>query len=306
MKDQLQAALSAYGVVPVDDWRDADLVHLFQDFILTTDNVRSFRFPALFQILYSETPLVVSTDDLFFTDRPDLISHPRFYGLHHRTNRWMLERADAIAAYSESVAREIGRYVDSTDLHVVHLAVDDRFCPTTSNTDTWTRDDQFVFHASLASKRKNPEAIVAVAERLDEQFVIAGTGWEEIVPERLRRRSVDALGYVSDDRLAELYRQATVFYFPTRHEGFGLPVLEAMASGTAVVTTTAYSVPEVVGDAAIQCHPEDVDAHVEQIRSLLHDDERRAAIERAALKRADQFSWDRAATETMAVYRELL
>jgi glycosyltransferase involved in cell wall biosynthesis len=116
-------------------------------------------------------------------------------------------------------------------------------------------------------------------------------------------RRVELAGYVEHEGLASLYRGAACLVFPSRYEGFGLPVLEAMASGTPVVATTAGAVPEVAGEAAILVEPGDPAALAEGIGQALADRERFVA---AGLERARQFSWAEAARRTLAVYRELL
>jgi len=131
----------------------------------------------------------------------------------------------------------------------------------------------------------------------DQRLVIAGSGWADEIPNDLD--NVEAPGYVPEDELVDLYHRASVFYFPTLHEGFGLPVLEAMA----VVTSDVYSVPEVTGDAALLFDPDDTAAHAEAIRDLLSDGERRHTLAERAVARADEFSWKQAAAETKAVYR---
>jgi glycosyltransferase involved in cell wall biosynthesis len=167
-------------------------------------------------------------------------------------------------------------------------------------------DQGYVLHVSLASERKNPEAVVELAERLDERFVVAGSGWEKEIPRRLRSDNVELKGYVPESELIELYQGASVFYFPTRHEGFGLPVLEAMAAETAVVTSDVYAVPEVTGDAAILCDPEDVDAHLSHVRRLLGNDAERRDLARRATERASEFTWARAASDTERIYESVL
>jgi alpha-1,3-rhamnosyl/mannosyltransferase len=111
-------------------------------------------------------------------------------------------------------------------------------------------------------------------------------------------------GRVDDAALRGLYRDAAVFLFPSRYEGFGLPPLEAMGSGTAVVAADAASVPEVVGDAAVLVPPGDSVALAEAVAGLLAHPDRRAAYAAAGRERAAAFSWDRAAAETVRVYRE--
>jgi len=114
---------------------------------------------------------------------------------------------------------------------------------------------------------------------------------------------VDLAGHVQREELAALYRGAACLVFPSRYEGFGLPVLEAMASGTPVVATAAGAVPEVAGDAAILVEPGQPEAIADGVRRALADRERLVA---AGLQRASQFSLTETARRTLAVYRELL
>ena len=109
-------------------------------------------------------------------------------------------------------------------------------------------------------------------------------------------------GIVSDDQLIELYQHAAVFVFPSRYEGFGLPVLEAMGCGCPVVSSNASSLPEVVGTAGLLRDPSDVDGFAEDITSLLSDAPRRDQLRDYGLTRAAQFSWERTARELVALY----
>lgn len=181
---------------------------------------------------------------------------------------WIFDNCDRIVAISESVKSALTNEFPESKIDVVRHGVDARYRtegPPASD------EDPFVLHVSLAAKRKNPAAIVKVANRLDHRFVIAGSGWDEHVPDRPETKNVEIMGYVPEDELVDLYKRAAVFYFPTLHDGFSLPVLEAMAAGCAVVTSDVYSVPEVADDAAVLCDPHDTDAHVEAIERLLEE-----------------------------------
>lgn len=296
---ELQDALCARGVEPVSDWRQADVVHLFEVNFLTTDTITSFKFPELFRIIRSSTPLVISTDDLYFSGDPSLTVRPRLYGLNQTLQRHLFERADALIAISESVEGRLRWHVKSTPIHVVRHGVEDAY----RREDT-PAGDPFVLHVSLAAPRKNPDAVVEVARRLDHRMVVAGSGWDERIPDTAG--NVETPGFVPEADLIDLYRDAGVFYFPTRHEGFGLPVLEAMAANTAVVTTDAYAVPEVAGDQAVLHDPDDVEAHVTSIERLLANDEERRALAQGAYERAAQFTWLKSARQTEAVYRDVI
>ena len=112
--------------------------------------------------------------------------------------------------------------------------------------------------------------------------------------------------YVSDQDLVSFYNAADVFAFPSLYEGFGLPVLEAMACGTPVVASNAASLPEVVGDAGLLADPHSSEALAKTIASVLEDSELAAELSRRGLERARQFTWERTARGTLAVYHSLI
>jgi len=116
-------------------------------------------------------------------------------------------------------------------------------------------------------------------------------------------KHVRFLGFVPDDTLAVLYRLAAVFVFPSLYEGFGLPPLEAMASGTPVVTSNVSSLPEVAGDAAILVDPYEVGSIVDGVRRVLTDPQLAAELRRKGLVRARDFSWERSVSRTHEIYR---
>jgi len=142
------------------------------------------------------------------------------------------------------------------------------------------------------------------------QLVIVGRRlwlWREILQEISRQpwsRDVITTDYVADEELPALYRGAAAFVYPSLYEGFGLPPLEAMACGTPVVTSNTSSLPEVVGEAALQVDPYDEGALARAILDLLNDQALRARLAAAGPAQARKFTWRAAAAKTLGLYRE--
>jgi glycosyltransferase involved in cell wall biosynthesis len=137
-----------------------------------------------------------------------------------------------------------------------------------------------------------------------------GAGWlEEALPAYIAELDISdrvhLLGYVSEARLKWLYQNCYAFVYPSLFEGFGLPVLEAMSQGAAVITSDASSLPEVSGDAAIQVSPTDTELLMEAMTRLQADSELRANLQQRALRRAAGFSWEDSARKLLDIYREV-
>jgi glycosyltransferase involved in cell wall biosynthesis len=173
----------------------------------------------------------------------------------------------------------------------------------------------FVLAVGTLEPRKNLPRLVAAYELLDEGLqrehpivVVGDIGWQ--VDETIMRLlslgdRCALLGRVSDAVLAELYRRCAVFCYPSLYEGFGLPVLEAMAAGAAVLTSNVSSLPEVGGDAVLYADPLDSASIAHELRRALLDPQLRAALGRAARERAALFSWDATAEIVLGVLRSV-
>jgi len=148
--------------------------------------------------------------------------------------------------------------------------------------------------------RKRPLLAAEVARSCGRRLVVVGPERDAALAAELRRRGADVRGFVERDDLVRLYQEAAALVFPTRYEGFGLPVLEAMASGTPVVATPDAAVKEVGGEAVAYAEPE---AFVETVQRVLDDPK---PWSQAGLERARRFSWEETARRTVAVYREAI
>jgi glycosyltransferase involved in cell wall biosynthesis len=253
-------------------------------------------------------PAVLMIHDLSFDRLPELMGFQdrlSFGALVPRS----VKRAERVLTVSEwSRADIVDRYrLDEDRVVVTGNGLDPAFSQTGARPD---RPPYLLFVGALQPRKDPVVALEALARLPDDlQLVMAGPlkrGMGEVMAavERLGLTSrVQLCGYVPQSELAGLYRGADCMMFPSRYEGFGLPVLEAMASGTPVVATTAGAIPEVAGDAAVLVPTGDSEALADGVQKALANREQLVA---AGLERARRFQWGEVARRTLAVYEELL
>ncbi len=270
-------------------------------------------------------PLVLTVHDLSCFDHPE--THPvERVRLMQRNMPAAIEKADHIIVVSDASGEALRRWfsVDPARITTTHLAADSRFEPRGYEalapllSDLGVTPGGYVLSVGTLEPRKNLSTLFAayggLPSALRKRFplVVAGMkGWgtEGLLKSAeglMRRGELQFLGYVPDNLIAPLYAGATTFCYPSRYEGFGLPVLEAMASGVPVLTSNQTSLPEVVGDAGVMVDPDDVDGMSEYLLRLLEDRAYAAELRHRGLVRAHTFSWDRCANETVKVYQKVL
>jgi glycosyltransferase involved in cell wall biosynthesis len=240
-------------------------------------------------------PAVLTVQDLSFERDASLMGHKDravFRAVVPRSVR----RAARVLAISQRTKRDLVELygVPEDKVVVTLLGVDPAFRPGADGLGT------YLLFVGAIQDRKDPLAAAAAASSLGLPLVAVGPEKDRALAEQLRVAGVDVRGYVPKDELARLYRDAAALVLPSRYEGFGLPVVEAMASGTPVVAAPDEALQEVAGDAAVFAPPEELAAGVEQ---ALAD---RARLVAAGLERARRFSWEETARRTLSVYRELL
>ncbi len=173
--------------------------------------------------------------------------------------------------------------------------------------------EKMILHVGAIQERKNISRLVKAFDAVpaDWRLVLAGSagfGAGEILREienSPSRARISVTGYVSNNEMARYYSQASIFAFPSLDEGFGMPVLEAMRAGVAVVAGNRSAVPEVCGNAALLVDALDTQALAQALDSLAKNPEKRAQLQQLGTKRANEFNWTRAAEQTWAVYQEL-
>ncbi|MCG8440962.1 MAG: glycosyltransferase family 4 protein [Caulobacterales bacterium] len=268
-------------------------------------------------------PLVVTVHDL------GPLTHPEFFT---NTRPWVMERslaqtvrqADAIICVSKATADEV-RSVVGRDLgdrvRVVYEGVSPAFFEPAdeSSLDRLPglpdAETPFILATGKIGPRKNIQGVLAAMAELKDVIphhlvLVGGDGWDAdaalagLADPALQRR-VHMIGYVGDDQLRALYHRAALYVHPSLYEGFGLTVLEAMATGTPVVTSDRSALPEVAGDAARLVDPTDPAALAAAIRDICEDAALRDTLISRGIERARAFRWDECARQVAGVYREV-
>jgi alpha-1,3-rhamnosyl/mannosyltransferase len=238
-------------------------------------------------------PSVVTLHDLHFERDPSvmsLVDRLTFKAVVPRAAK----RADQVIAVSERTKRDaIALYgVRPEKVTVIPHGVDPLFSPVDGP------HGGYLLFVGAVQARKSPLAAAEAAAAVGLPLVVAGPEKEPALARKLRSAGVDVRGWVDQPELVELYRGAAAVLLPSRYEGFGMPVLEAMASGVPVVLSDDAALREVAGDAGV--YAEDGD-FAGAVRRALAD---RPRFVRAGLERAEAFSWERTARLTVEVYRK--
>jgi glycosyltransferase involved in cell wall biosynthesis len=236
-------------------------------------------------------------------------STPDFRARFAEQARDAAERANMIIAVSEFTRSQVISLlgVAPEKVRVVHHGVRALDYPAVERR-------KIVLNVGAIQKRKNIARLVEAFETVDRSWTLVlsgscGYGSGEIlarIAASPARERILIPGYVSPQDLAGWYAKAAIFAFPSLDEGFGMPVLEAMAAGAPVVTSNRSALPEVVGDAAILVDPEDIEAMCQALRDLTQKEALRNELSDRGRARARLFTWEKAVAETWNLYRELL
>ncbi len=272
--------------------------------------------------LFSKVPLVVSVHDVSFLEHPQYFTRFRATQLK-MTVRKTAERAAAILTPSEFSRTAILRHyrLDERKVVVVHNAVASEFRPIDRQTAQaavlrkFGIPGPFVLMVGDLQPRKNHlgllkafEEVVRAHPHLKHRLVFVGkeTWYSKDLHRAVEQSGVAGrvhfAGFVEDADLVQFYGACDLFVFPSFYEGFGLPILEAMACGRAVASSNTTAMPEVADAAGLLFDPSSTEQMVRAIRDVLLDPELRARLERLGSHRASLFSWERAAERTLEVY----
>jgi glycosyltransferase involved in cell wall biosynthesis len=253
-------------------------------------------------------PAVATFHDLFVLTGE--YSTPEFRTRFADQARHAAARADMVIAVSEFTRGQVISLlgVEPARVRVVHHGTRALAFP------GQVARQKVILNVGAIQKRKNIVRLVEAFEAVDPSWRLvligsSGYGAAEIharIAASPAAERISVLGYVTPEELAAWYARAMIFAFPSLDEGFGMPVLEAMAAGTPVMTSNRSALPEVAGDAALLADPEDTGALVHALRRLVEDEDLRSRLSQLGTEHAKLFTWKKAVDETWNVYLDLL
>ncbi|MDA8016207.1 MAG: glycosyltransferase family 4 protein [Thermoanaerobaculia bacterium] len=270
---------------------------------------------------------VVTIHDIIHLLHPEFL--PNRFAFHYaeRMIRRSLQRGDRILTVSHNTKKDLERHFgyDGRKIEVIHNGIEDLFHEQLEDAELarWMkqlglREGRYLLFVGNPKPHKNLDRVVQAYARAVElhdfphQLVCVGdrSGLEFRIRQRAEQFGLGdrivLLGHVAQEALPAIYQGAALFLYPTLYEGFGLPVVESMASNTPVITSNTSALKEIAAGYATLVNPLDVEGMARAIVKCLTNDDHRSSLARMGLRRSKDFSWRRAAEKTLAVYRQVL
>lgn len=246
-------------------------------------------------------------------------SHPTIVSNQERRLEWVRQECDAVITDSQATAQDVMHYlhIPKEKLHIAYPGIDPRYQSPAPNDVSrieaeYNLSSSYILSVGTQEPRKNLQRLLAAYSLLREkaksgatipELVLVGNqGWAEKIH---ADAGIRMLGFVPDEDLPALYSGAAAFVYPSLYEGFGFPVLEAMAAGCTVITSDRGSLKEVVGDAAALIDPEDIEDICHQMERVTTDAGVRKEFIKKGKEQAAQFTWKKTAEEVLKVYNSL-
>ncbi|RYZ60598.1 MAG: glycosyltransferase family 1 protein [Proteobacteria bacterium] len=295
--------------------------HLWEQFVLPKlakkHKIDILHSPANMAPMFYSGASVVHIHDLCFVVNPQWYSYT-FHTAYNIAIPRLAKKATRVITNSNNSRNDLLQFynVDASKVRLIYWAVDQTFgARETNSTESVTESDYILYVGSL-EPRKNIGNLIEAFERmrtrnpdLKTKLVLIGGESPLFADVRLQiktyHQDVVFKGFVSDEELRQYYRQAQAVAYPSLYEGFGLPPLEAMASGAPVVTSNTSSLPEVVGNAALMVSPYDCDQLAETLALIVRDPLLRREMRARGYEQVKKFNWYRVARNILAVYYEV-
>jgi len=291
------------------------LAHLWTHFVLPFKDGEVLFCPANVAPLFApkSKKLVVTIHDVAFLAYPKSFSS--FFRIYYRlVMPFVVRRADRIITVSQYSRNEIEKYYPDAKgkIEVVYLGVQKEF----QKIEDIKKKNQLLYVGSM-NERKNFIGVLKAFELLDKKdykLLIVGNfssnfaideSSRNVIKSAQQNKNVEFKNNVCDEELVRMYNESKLFIFPSFYEGFGLPVLEAMACGTPVVCSATSSLPEVGGDSVVYCDPYEVSDIKKKIVLVLDDEDLQKQMSKKGLDRAKEFSWQKSADWHIKIFEDV-
>ena len=249
---------------------------------------------------------ITTVHDVSFLRFPE--SFPKkIIDVHKRRLYWVKKECDLVIADSASTKKDLVDFLgfDEKKIRVINLGVSKKF---KIRRDENRIKKDYILSVGTLEPRKNLKSVIAAFAQLKltkTKLVLVGKkGWGEEI--KSLNQNIVFTGFVPEEVLSGLYGGAKCFVYPSLYEGFGLPVLEAMAMGCPVVCSNTSSLPEIAGNAAILVNPTDVNEIAKAIKTILENKNISSQLKEKGLNQAKQFTWEKTARETLEIYKEIV
>ncbi|MEM9776293.1 MAG: glycosyltransferase family 1 protein [Chloroflexota bacterium] len=274
--------------------------------------------------LARQIPSLLTVHDLSFLHYPHTFT-PALVNYLNSVVPWSVRRATHILADSEATKTDLVELwkTPAEKITVLYSGVHSRFAPVVDSSKIQAMRQKYklseapiILSVGTVQPRKNYQMLIQAFARIADKFehkliITGGKGWlvddilAEVEAQNLTGRVIFT-GFIADEDLSTLYSAADVLAFPSLYEGFGLPILEAMACGTPVINSDASCLPEVAGSATVQLPPENVDRWATELANLLSDKALHDQLRTAGFEQARRFTWQKSAEQLLAIYSTLL
>ncbi|SKA76588.1 Glycosyltransferase involved in cell wall bisynthesis [Caloramator quimbayensis] len=267
--------------------------------------------------------VIVTVYDVVYKRFPETMTKANFNRLEKNLQR-SVDRADIIITISENSKKEIIEYLNVAEdkIRIIPIGIEiEKYRKKYSENEMikvrkkYNIPNEYILYLGTLEPRKNIETIIDSYALYKKnggnlKLVIAGKkGWMyDSILNRVKQYSlgdeVIFTGYVDEDDKACIYKMSSLFLFPSFYEGFGIPVIEAMAAGTPVITSNTSSLPEAAGDAAIFVNPKDINAIADSMLKIANNDYYKKELIIKGLKQSEKFSWEKSAEKLINIYNE--
>ncbi len=295
--------------------------------IVDKENLDLMHYPHWNVPIFAKTPFVVTIHDLILLEEKDSARRattlPRpLYNLKYLGYKFVLKHALAkskhIVAISEFTKVNIEKnfpFVPEDKISVVYEGVS-LIKATDSDAKTQVPDSPYFLYVGNAFPHKNLESLLhafSLFYKMHPEVKLVLVGKTDFFYKRLQEEleeieipnnSVIFTGFIPDEELAHFYKHATLYVFPSLHEGFGLPPLEAMAHGVPVAASRRTALPEILGDAALYFDPNDIEEMIRVMETALSDESLRNELSEKGLEKIKDYSWETMAKEMLSIYGE--